>query len=63
MMTKSPSILHVLHGFFDPMANYQNIQSLIHEFQNVQADWELHYFSNASHAFTNISANDFDEAK
>ena len=63
MTTKPSAKLHILHGFLDPMATYQNVKDLIDEFQAVNADWELLYFSNSSHAFTNVNANDHDGSK
>jgi dienelactone hydrolase len=63
MTTKPSAKLHILHGFLDPMATYQNVKDLIEEFETVNADWELLYFSNSSHAFTNVNANDDDGSK
>jgi dienelactone hydrolase len=50
--------LHLLHGFQDPMADLDKTNQLIAECAAVNAHWELLYFSQASHAFTNPNAND-----
>lgn len=48
----------VLHGFKDPMATPEQMVALGHELTKLGADWQVHAYGNASHAFTNPSAND-----
>lgn len=48
----------VLHGFKDPMATPEQLVALGHELTGLGADWQAHAYGNASHAFTNPSAND-----
>ena len=48
----------VLHGFKDPMAPPEQMVALGHELTALGADWQAHAYGNASHAFTNPSAND-----
>lgn len=58
MTTRPYPKLHLLHGYQDPMADFSKTSQLIEECQAVNAHWELLYFSEASHAFTNPNAND-----
>lgn len=48
----------VLHGGSDPMVSFDDVVSLNAEMQKMQADWQLHVYSNAQHSFTNPEAND-----
>lgn len=48
----------VLHGWDDPMATPDNVDSLAAELSAMQADWQLHAYGNTRHAFTNPDAND-----
>jgi dienelactone hydrolase len=50
----------VLHGWDDPMATPEQLVALGHELTSKQADWQIHAFGNAMHAFTNPNANDPD---
>ena len=51
-----PSIL-VLHGWDDPMAPPKDVLALTEELTAAKADWQLHGYGNAMHAFTNPAAN------
>ena len=48
----------VLHGGNDPMVSFDDVAALNKEMQTMQAEWQLHVYSNALHAFTNPEAND-----
>lgn len=48
----------VLHGWDDPMAPPDALLELGHELTAMQADWQIHAYGNAMHAFTNPGAND-----
>ncbi len=47
-----------LHGWDDPMATPDDVDSLAAELSSMQADWQLHAYGNTRHAFTNPDAND-----
>ena len=49
-----------LHGLKDPMVGQDQIDSFSQEMTEKNADWQLHVFGNAMHAFTNPEANDPD---
>jgi dienelactone hydrolase len=48
----------VLHGQDDPMVAPADIASFAAEMQRIHADWQLHAYPGAVHAFTNPSAQD-----
>ena len=48
----------VLHGFDDPMARPDAAVALARELTAAGADWQMHMFGGAMHAFTNPGAND-----
>ncbi len=48
----------VLHGWDDPMATPDAVNSLAAELSSMGADWQLHGYGNTKHAFTNPAAND-----
>ena len=48
----------VLHGWDDPMATPDAVNSLAAEMSAMGADWQLHAYGNTMHAFTNPAAND-----
>ena len=48
----------VLHGWDDPMATPDAVNSLANEMSAMGADWQLHAYGNTLHAFTNPAAND-----
>lgn len=48
----------VLHGWDDPMATPEALVTLGQELTSMRADWQVHAFGNAMHAFTNPQAND-----
>lgn len=50
----------VLHGERDPMVPLSMIDEFQQEMAEAQADWQLHSYGNAYHAFTNPDANDPD---
>ena len=50
----------VLHGERDPMVPLSMIDEFQQEMTEAQADWQLHSYGNAYHAFTNPDANDPD---
>ena len=48
----------VLHGWKDPMATPDQVMDFTREMDELGADWQLHAYGNALHAFTNPQAND-----
>ena len=50
----------VLHGERDPMVPLEMVDEFQKEMTNAGADWQLHSYGNAYHAFTNPNANDSD---
>ena len=48
----------VLHGWRDPLAPPDQVLELAREMEALGADWQLHAYGTALHAFTNPSAND-----
>ena len=48
----------ILHGWDDPMARPEALLALGNELTAMQADWQIHAYGNAMHAFTNPAAND-----
>ena len=48
----------VLHGERDPMVPLEMVESFQNEMTQAGADWQLHSYGNAYHAFTNKEAND-----
>ncbi len=53
----SASVL-VLHGWEDPYAPPAHVLDLAHELTQAGADWQLHAYGHALHAFTAESMND-----
>lgn len=49
-----------LHGWDDPMATPEDVNSLAGELSAMGADWQLHAYGNTMHAFTNPAANNRD---
>ncbi len=49
-----------LHGWDDPMATPENVVALAAELTGGGADWQIHGYGHALHAFTNPEANDPD---
>lgn len=47
----------VLHGWDDPMAPPKDVLSLAQEMTAAKADWQLHAYGHAMHAFTAPGAN------
>lgn len=50
----------IFHGWDDPMAPPEDVTAIGKELTNRKADWQLHAYGNAVHAFTNEAANDRD---
>lgn len=50
--------LLVLHGQDDPMVPPSDVGDFTAEMQRIHADWELHVYPRAKHAFANPDAND-----
>ena len=48
----------VLHGERDPMVPLSMVDDFQKEMTEAEADWQLHSYGNAYHAFTNEEAND-----
>ena len=48
----------VLHGLKDPMATFDDLRIFEKEMTEAQADFQIHAFGHAMHAFTNPIAND-----
>lgn len=48
----------VMHGWDDPMATHEHLVALGNELTSMKADWQIHAFGHAMHAFTNPNAND-----
>ena len=48
----------VLHGWDDPLATPEDVNSLAREMSAIGADWQLHAYGNTMHAFTNPAADD-----
>jgi dienelactone hydrolase len=46
----------VLHGADDPYVSKQSIVDFQNEMRNAKADWQMIYYADAVHAFTEISA-------
>ena len=49
-----------LHGHDDPMGPPERVLAFEAEMSEARADWQLHVFGGAKHAFTNPQANDKD---
>jgi dienelactone hydrolase len=47
-----------LHGHKDPMVTVDQVMGFQAEMTDACADWQMHIYSNAMHAFTNPLAND-----
>lgn len=50
----------ILHGNDDPLVTSEDIISLKNEFSNAKIDWQMHIYSETSHAFTNPIASDIE---
>lgn len=50
----------VLHGNEDPMVPADSVVALQNELTKAQADWQIHSYGGAMHAFTNPLADDVD---
>jgi dienelactone hydrolase len=50
--------LLILHGYRDPLAPPPQLTALAEELTAAGADWQIHCYGNALHAFTNPKAND-----
>jgi len=47
----------VLHGWEDPVVPQQSVLSFAEEMTKAGADWQLHCYGNAKHAFTFVGAD------
>ncbi len=47
----------ILHGHDDPMVPVEQVNQIKAEFTQLNADWQVHAYSNTVHAFTNLNAN------
>jgi len=47
----------ILHGYNDPMAKPEQIVDFAAEMDAAQVDWQVHFYGNTQHAFTNPHAN------
>ena len=54
---KGTAPILVLHGQDDPMVPPADLAAFAEEMQRIGADWQLHAYPGAAHAFTNPSAN------
>lgn len=50
--------LLILHGYNDPLVSLQDIVNTQKELSEAMVDWQMHFYSQTSHAFTNPQAND-----
>lgn len=57
---KIKSRVLVLHGYDDPMAQPDAMVALASELTEAEADWQIHAYGGAMHAFTNPGAADPD---
>lgn len=48
----------LMHGWQDPLATPEQVLSFAEEMSSLGADWQLHAYGDARHAFTNPNAND-----
>ena len=55
--TKIGASVLVLHGWDDPMATPEAVLGLAAEMTGAGADWQIHAYGNAMHAFTAVGAN------
>jgi dienelactone hydrolase len=53
-----PAKILVLHGAEDPLAPMDRVVALAAELSEAEADWQVHVYGGAMHAFTNPHAND-----
>lgn len=49
-----------LHGYKDPLSPLDEVLAFGREMTDAKADWQIHMFGQAMHAFTNPEANDHD---
>lgn len=49
-----------LHGYQDPMVTPENALTFSQEMAQAKADWQLHIYGQALHAFTNPLAHDYE---
>lgn len=56
--TKIKAKVLALHGNDDPMVPVDMVTGLENELTAAGADWQIHVYGNAKHAFTNPEAND-----
>lgn len=56
-VSKIDSSVLVLHGWEDPVAKPTSVLSFAEEMTQAQADWQIHCYGHAQHAFTFVGAN------
>lgn len=54
---KINSSILVLHGWEDPMAKPSNVMQFAQEMTRSKADWQIHVYGNAMHAFSFVGAD------
>ena len=57
-VSKTSTKVLLLHGACDPMVSFDDVAVFNKEMQAMQADWQMHIYGTAKHAFTNPQAND-----
>lgn len=58
--TKITAKILVLHGYADPMVPPEQVISFANEMNDAKADWQIHMYGHAKHAFTNPQADEPD---
>lgn len=53
-----PTKVLILHGWDDPMAKPADVEMVAKELTDAKADWQVHAYGHAMHAFTAKHAND-----
>lgn len=49
----------VLHGADDASVSKSDIENLYTEFNSAKADWQMIYYANSKHTFTNLESKDY----
>lgn len=62
-LDKINSKVLALHGYKDPQIPESQIKAFCKEMDKKQADWQLHYYGNAKHAFTDPKAFEIGDKK
>ncbi|MCK4934227.1 MAG: dienelactone hydrolase family protein [Simkaniaceae bacterium] len=56
--SKIQSKILILHGYDDPHVSHEAIHDICKEMTDAKVDWQMHFYGNTVHAFTNPKAND-----